>query len=93
LAVRPDLLLLDEATSSVDPETEELIQQALLELTHGRTCLLVAHRLSTVRDADRILVFHQGRLREEGSHQQLLSRGGIYARLVELQFGSEEAAA
>jgi ATP-binding cassette subfamily B protein len=89
---RPDVLLLDEATSSVDSETEALVQQAIQELVRGRTCLIVAHRLSTVRDADRILVFHHGRLHEEGTHESLLERGGLYARLVELQFGSRQAA-
>jgi ATP-binding cassette subfamily B protein len=88
LAVQPDLLLLDEATSSVDSETEGWIQEAMAAALEGRTCLVVAHRLSTVRDADRILVFHQGRLEEEGTHDELLQQRGIYARLVELQFGS-----
>jgi ATP-binding cassette subfamily B protein len=93
LAIDPDLLLLDEATSSVDSETEAKVQEAIEVLVKDRTCLIVAHRLSTVRDADRILVFHQGRLREEGDHDQLVRRAGIYARLVELQFGAEERAA
>ncbi|MGQ0721220.1 MAG: ABC transporter ATP-binding protein [Candidatus Eiseniibacteriota bacterium] len=93
LARDPDLLLLDEATSSVDSETEGWIQEALHEALRGRTCLVVAHRLSTVRDANRILVFHQGRLTEQGTHDELLAARGIYARLVELQFGSETAAA
>lgn len=93
LARKPDVLVLDEATSSVDSETEGLIQEALETLTQGRTSLVVAHRLSTVRDADRILVFHQGRLCEEGRHEDLLERKGIYSRLVALQFGSETEAA
>jgi ABC-type multidrug transport system fused ATPase/permease subunit len=93
IVVSPRILLLDEATSSVDSETEGLVQEALPALLEGRTCLVVAHRLSTVRDADRILVFHQGRIEEEGTHADLLRADGIYARLVELQFGSEEAAA
>jgi ATP-binding cassette subfamily B protein len=92
LAIEPDLLLLDEATSSVDSETEAQVQEAIEVLVKNRTCLIVAHRLSTVRDADRILVFHQGRLCEEGDHDALVRRDGIYARLVELQFGAEEAA-
>ena len=93
LVPEPRILLLDEATSSVDSETEGLVQEALPALLSGRTCLVVAHRLSTVRDANRILVFHQGRIEEEGTHSELLRAGGIYARLVELQFGSAEAAA
>jgi len=93
LVQEPQILLLDEATSSVDSETEGLVQEALPALLSGRTCLVVAHRLSTVRDANRILVFHQGRIEEEGTHSELLRAGGIYARLVELQFGSAEAAA
>ena len=93
LAREPDVLLLDEATSSVDSETEGLIQGAMADLLRGRTSLVVAHRLSTVRDADRILVFHHGKLCEQGTHDELVGRGGLYARLVELQFGSENAAA
>lgn len=87
LAYDPEVLVLDEATSSVDPETEALIQEALERLLKGRTSIVVAHRLSTIQSADRILVFHHGKLREEGNHQQLLSRGGIYSRLVQLQYG------
>ncbi|HMB71232.1 MAG TPA: ABC transporter ATP-binding protein [bacterium] len=93
LAIEPDLLLLDEATSSVDSETEGWIQEALREAMRGRTSIVVAHRLSTVRDADRILVFHRGRLTESGTHQELLRAGGIYSRLVEVQFGAQEPAA
>lgn len=93
LARDPDVLLLDEATSSVDSRTEGLLQEALDELLRGRTSLVVAHRLSTVRDADRILVFHRGRLCESGSHDDLVDAGGIYGRLVAVQFGSSEAAA
>jgi len=92
LAIDPDLLLLDEATSSVDSETEARVQEAIEELVRDRTCLIVAHRLSTVRDVDRILVFHGGRLVEEGDHDDLVRRDGVYARLVELQFGAEKAA-
>lgn len=93
LARDPDVLLLDEATASVDSETEGLIQEALLELLQGRTCLVVAHRLSTVLDADRILVLHRGELVEQGTHAELVAAGGVYARLVEIQFGVDEAAA
>ncbi len=82
----PSILILDEATSSVDVETEREIQAALRRLLRGRTSLVIAHRLSTILDADRILVMHKGELREQGSHDELLALGGIYARLVELQF-------
>lgn len=87
LAYDPEILVLDEATSSVDPETEGLIQEALERLLRGRTSIVVAHRLSTIQSADRILVFHHGRLREMGSHAELLAKDGIYARLVQLQYG------
>jgi len=86
LAFDPKILVLDEATSNIDPETESLIQEALINLTKGRTCLIVAHRLSTIEHADRILVLHKGRLREEGTHEQLLTRRGIYYDLYHLQY-------
>ncbi len=82
----PSILILDEATSSVDVETERVIQAALRRLLEGRTSLVIAHRLSTILDADRILVMHRGELREQGTHEELLARGGIYARLYELQY-------
>lgn len=86
LAFDPLVLVLDEATSSVDSELEEQIERALGELMRGRTSLVIAHRLSTVQGADRILVLHHGELREQGTHEELLARGGLYARLYELQF-------
>ena len=89
LAHDPAVLVLDEATSSVDPETEWLVQDALAKLLAGRTALVIAHRLSTIETADRILVMHKGGLREEGTHAELLARGGIYARLYRLQYGGE----
>jgi ATP-binding cassette subfamily B multidrug efflux pump len=92
LSFKPDVLVLDEATSSVDTDTELLIQDALQTLMKGRTTLAVAHRLSTVQDMDRVLVFHKGELRESGTHQELLSQRGIYHRLFELQFGDQERA-
>jgi ABC-type multidrug transport system fused ATPase/permease subunit len=82
----PSILILDEATSSVDVETERAIQAALRRLLRGRTSLVIAHRLSTILDADRILVLHKGELREQGTHAELLEKGGIYARLHELQY-------
>jgi ATP-binding cassette subfamily B protein len=86
LAFDPLVLVLDEATSSVDSELEAQIEEALRELMRGRTSLVVAHRLSTVQGADQILVLHHGAVREQGTHAELLRRGGLYARLYELQF-------
>jgi ATP-binding cassette, subfamily B, multidrug efflux pump len=91
LAFDPLVLVLDEATSSVDSELEERIETALLELMRGRTSLVIAHRLSTVQSADEILVLHHGEVRERGTHAQLLRRGGLYARLYELQFVRHQA--
>src|SRR5262249_53008186 len=88
------ILVLDEATASIDSETEARIQRALDELMKGRTALIIAHRLSTVRAADRILGFQRGRLVEQGTHQELLRAGGLYAKLHELHFArTGEAAA
>jgi ATP-binding cassette, subfamily B, multidrug efflux pump len=93
LAFDPRVLILDEATSSVDSTLEDRIDHALQTLMRGRTSLVIAHRLSTVQGADRILVLHHGELREEGTHEQLLARGGLYARLHELQFEATRPAA
>jgi len=84
LVYNPAVLVLDEATSSVDPESEALIREAMARLAEGRTTITIAHRLSTVQSADRILVLHRGRVHEEGRHAELLKRGGLYARLWEL---------
>src|SRR5438874_600124 len=90
LAHNPRFLILDEATSSVDTKTELLIREALDKLLTGRTALVIAHRLSTIQYADRILVFHKGRLREQGAHQELLAQRGIYFRLYQLQYKEQE---
>ena len=90
LAHNPRFLILDEATSSVDTRTELMIRDALDRLLTGRTAIVIAHRLSTIQHADRILVFHKGRLREQGTHQELLSERGIYYRLYQLQYKDQE---
>jgi ATP-binding cassette subfamily B protein len=90
LAHNPRFLILDEATSSVDTKTELQIREALDRLLAGRTSLVIAHRLSTIQYASRILVFHKGRLREQGAHQELLAQRGIYYRLYQLQYKEQE---
>jgi ATP-binding cassette, subfamily B, multidrug efflux pump len=90
LAHNPRFLILDEATSSVDTKTELQIREAVERLLSGRTALVIAHRLSTIQHADRILVFHKGRLREQGAHQELLAQRGIYFRLYQLQYKEQE---
>ncbi len=90
LAFDPKILILDEATSSVDTETETLIQEALKELLRERTAIIIAHRLSTIKNVDRILVIHKGEIWEEGNHQELLTRQGLYSRLYELQYRAQE---
>src|SRR5215468_4461673 len=90
LAHNPRFLILDEATSSVDTKTELQIREAVDRLLSGRTALVIAHRLSTIQHADRILVFHKGRLREQGAHQELLAQRGIYFRLYQLQYKEQE---
>ena len=84
----PPILILDEATSDLDAESEFIVQQALSDLTKGRTVVLIAHRLSTVRLAHRIAVFHEGRIVEDGTHDELLARDGVYRRLHALQFAT-----
>ena len=82
----PSLLLLDEATSALDAASESLVRDALDKLMQGRTTLIIAHRLATVVDADRILVMDQGRIVATGTHSSLIAEGGLYARLAALQF-------
>jgi len=86
LAAEPDILVLDEATASVDTETEMWIQEAIEKIMQDRTSIVIAHRLSTIRSADKILVMHHGRIREEGRHEELLAKKGIYHRLHQLQY-------
>ncbi len=93
LAFDPSVLILDEATSSVDTETELLIRDALRVLMSGRTTLAIAHRLSTIQDMDKILVFHKGKLRESGTHQELLAVRGIYYKLFQLQYKAANSTA
>ena len=91
LASDPSILILDEATSSVDTETEILIEDALKRLMENRTSVVIAHRLSTIQNADRIIVMHRGEIREIGTHNELLQKGGIYHRLYQLQYKGQEA--
>ena len=85
LAHKPAILVMDEATANIDTETEILIQEALEKLMKGRTTIMVAHRLSTIQHADCIMVMHKGKIRERGTHQELLAQNGIYKKLYELQ--------
>ena len=89
LAHKPSILVMDEATANIDTETELLIQEALEKLMEGRTTIMVAHRLSTIQHADCIMVMHKGKIREQGTHQELLAQGGIYKKLYELQIHHE----
>ena len=81
----PEILILDEATSALDTESEKLVQEALTTLLEGRTSVVVAHRLSTIHNADRIIVIDAGRIAEQGTHAELIEKGGIYAKLIEMQ--------
>ncbi len=92
LAHKPSILVMDEATANIDTETELLIQEALEKLMQGRTTIMVAHRLSTIQHADCIMVMHKGKIREQGTHQELLAQDGIYKKLYELQIHHEATA-
>ena len=89
LAANPEILVLDEATANIDTETELLIQEAVERLTKGRTSIIIAHRLQTIQEADRVLVLDQGQVAEIGNHEELLAAGGLYATLHSLQFQSD----
>ena len=91
LVFDPRIIILDEATASVDSQTETMIQEALGEVLEGRTALVIAHRLSTVRNADRVIVMHEGEIVEEGNHLQLLQSGGVYSKLYRMNFGENGA--
>jgi ATP-binding cassette subfamily B protein len=84
------VLVMDEATASIDPETEAALQASMREVMTDRTSIIIAHRLNTIRHVNRILVLQHGELVEEGSHEELLARGGIYARLYELQYKDQD---
>src|SRR5690606_37836026 len=86
------ILLLDEATSALDAQSEQLVQKALEHLMRGRTTLVIAHRLATIRDANKILVLDHGRIIDEGTHDELVVKGGRYAELARLQFRMDDAA-
>jgi ATP-binding cassette subfamily B protein len=90
LAHDPEILILDEATSSVDTETEFRVREALNRMVEGRTSVVIAHRLSTVQRADKIIVMHKGQVREMGTHQELLAHRGIYYKLYQLQYKDQE---
>ena len=92
LAHDPQVLILDEATSSVDTETEMQIREAIDRLMQGRTSIVIAHRLSTIQKCDKILVMHKGRVREMGTHQELLAQRGLYYKLYQLQYKDQEIA-
>jgi ATP-binding cassette subfamily B protein len=90
ILIDPPVLILDDSTSSVDVETERLIHRAMAEVVKGRTTFVIAHRLSTVRQADLILVLRDGKIVEQGTHQELVNQGGIYQEIYDLQLRPQE---
>ena len=84
----PPILILDEATSALDTESEKLVQEALINLMQNRTSIVIAHRLSTIQHADEIVVIKKGKIKEQGTHEQLLAAKGLYARLNQMQFAA-----
>jgi ATP-binding cassette subfamily B protein len=92
LLYNPSILILDEATSSIDTESEALIQQAIDKLIAGRTSIVIAHRLSTIRKADKIIVMDKGELKETGTHEELLLKGGFYSNLYNMQLEKQKTA-
>ena len=93
LAFNPKILVLDEATANIDTETEQIIQRAMRTISKDRTTIVVAHRLSTIQNADKIIVLHKGQVREMGNHQELLAKGGYYYHLYQLQYKDQELTA
>jgi ATP-binding cassette subfamily B protein len=88
LVFNPSILILDEATSSIDSESESIIQNAIATMIKGRTSIVIAHRLSTIQHADKILVLDKGELKESGTHDELIAKGGYYSKLHEMQFNT-----
>ena len=86
MVYNPGIIVLDEATSSVDSETEELIKQAINRMLYGRTSLVIAHRLSTIKHASKIMVIDNGEIKESGTHEELLNKGGYYEQLYQMQY-------
>jgi ATP-binding cassette subfamily B multidrug efflux pump len=91
VAFDPKILILDEATANIDSQTESLIQESLQKILRGRTSITIAHRLSTIRESDKIIVLHKGVVVEQGTHEELLARKGLYYALYTLQFAEAEA--
>jgi ATP-binding cassette subfamily B protein len=93
LVYNPSILILDEATSSIDAESEQVVQDAIVKLVEGRTSIVIAHRLSTIRHANKILVMDKGEVKEFGSHDELIAKNGFYKHLYDMQFEKQKAVA